>query len=92
MRLVDANGAGIATAADSARMKPTALIVNTSRAPPIAPAPGALVDALRAGRPGFAAVDVHQHQPTVQYRSSVPSRWSRCSARHTPATSRARHT
>jgi D-3-phosphoglycerate dehydrogenase len=42
-------------------MKPTALIVNTSRAPLIAP--GALVEALRAGRPGMAAVDVYEEEP-----------------------------
>jgi len=42
-------------------MKPTALIVNTSRAPLIGP--GALVAALRAGRPGFAAVDVYEQEP-----------------------------
>ena len=60
MRLVDATR-GIVTAADLARMKPTALIVNTSRAPLIEP--GALVDALRAGRPGMAAVDVYEEEP-----------------------------
>jgi D-3-phosphoglycerate dehydrogenase len=60
MRLVDATR-GIVTAADLARMKPTALIVNTSRAPLIAP--GALVEALRAGRPGIAAVDVYEEEP-----------------------------
>jgi D-3-phosphoglycerate dehydrogenase len=42
-------------------MKPTALLVNTSRAALIAP--GALVGALRAGRPGFAAVDVFEQEP-----------------------------
>jgi D-3-phosphoglycerate dehydrogenase len=42
-------------------MKPSALIVNTSRAPLIAP--GALVQALRAGRPGMAAVDVFEQEP-----------------------------
>src|SRR6185503_16238648 len=52
---------GIVTAADLARMKPTALLVNTSRAPLIEP--GALVDALRAGRPGMAAVDVYEDEP-----------------------------
>ena len=52
---------GIVTAADLARMKPTALLVNTSRAPLIAP--GALVNALRAGRPGLAAVDVYEEEP-----------------------------
>src|SRR6266700_1471237 len=49
MRLVDATR-GIVTAADLGRMKTTALIVNTSRAPLIET--GALVSALRAGRPG----------------------------------------
>ena len=62
MRLVDATR-GIVHAADLARMKPTALLVNTSRAPLIEP--GALVAALRAGRPGFAAVDVYEHEPMV---------------------------
>lgn len=60
LRLVDATR-GIVTAADLARMKPTALIVNTSRAGLIAP--GALVNALRAGRPGMAAVDVYEEEP-----------------------------
>ena len=60
MRLVDATR-GIVTASDLARMKPSALIVNTSRAGLIEP--GALVDALRAGRPGMAAVDVFEQEP-----------------------------
>jgi D-3-phosphoglycerate dehydrogenase len=60
MRLVDATR-HIVTAADLARMKPTALMVNTSRAPLIEP--GALVEALRTGRPGFAAVDVYEQEP-----------------------------
>jgi len=60
MRLVDATR-GIVTAVDLARMKPTALLVNTSRAPLIEP--GALVAALRAGRPGMAAVDVFEEEP-----------------------------
>src|SRR5262245_13269737 len=60
MRLVEATR-GIVTAADLARMKPTALLVNTSRAGLIAP--GALVEALRAGRPGMAAVDVYEEEP-----------------------------
>jgi D-3-phosphoglycerate dehydrogenase / 2-oxoglutarate reductase len=60
MRLVEATR-GIVTAADLARMKPTAVLVNTSRAPLIEP--GGLVNALRAGRPGFAAVDVYEHEP-----------------------------
>ena len=62
MRLVEATR-GIVRAADLARMKPTALIVNTSRAPLIEP--GALVNALRAGRPGFAAVDVYEQEPML---------------------------
>ena len=60
MRLVDATR-GIVTADDLARMKPTALLVNTSRAPLIEP--GALVNALRAGHPGMAAVDVFEEEP-----------------------------
>jgi D-3-phosphoglycerate dehydrogenase / 2-oxoglutarate reductase len=60
MRLVEATR-GIVTAADLARMKPDAVLVNTSRAPLIEPE--ALVNALRAGRPGFAAVDVYEHEP-----------------------------
>ncbi len=60
MRLVDATR-HIVKAADLARMKPSALLVNTSRAPLIEP--GALVAALRAGRPGFAAVDVYEEEP-----------------------------
>jgi len=54
---------GIVTADDLARMKPTALLVNTSRAPIIAD--GALVAALQKGRPGFAAVDVYEEEPVV---------------------------
>ena len=60
MRLVDATR-GIVTAADLARMKPTALLVNTSRAPLIEPARWS--NALRAGRPGMAAVDVYENEP-----------------------------
>ena len=52
---------GIVTAEDLACMQPTALLVNTSRAGLIAP--NALVDALRAGRPGMAAVDVYEREP-----------------------------
>jgi len=54
---------GIVTRADLARMKPTALLVNTSRADLIEP--GALVEALKAGRPGMAAVDVYEEEPVV---------------------------
>jgi D-3-phosphoglycerate dehydrogenase len=62
MRLVEATR-HIVTAADLAMMKPTALLVNTSRAPLIEP--GALVAALKAGRPGMAAVDVYEEEPVT---------------------------
>jgi D-3-phosphoglycerate dehydrogenase / 2-oxoglutarate reductase len=60
MRLVPATR-GIVTLDDLRRMKPTSLLVNTSRAGLIEA--GALVEALRAGRPGMAAVDVFEHEP-----------------------------
>ena len=60
MRLVDATR-GIVTREDLDRMKPDALIVNTSRAGLIEL--GALVDALETGRPGMAAVDVYDEEP-----------------------------
>ncbi len=60
MRLVPATR-GIIKASDLARMKPTALLVNTSRAALIEA--GALVSALQAGRPGMAAVDVFDEEP-----------------------------
>src|SRR4029453_9460989 len=60
MRLVTETRS-IVTRRDLSCMKPTALLVNTSRAPLIEP--GALVDALRAGRPGMAAVDVYEEEP-----------------------------
>jgi D-3-phosphoglycerate dehydrogenase len=62
LRYTDATR-GIVTAADLARMKPTALLVNTSRAGLIEP--GALVEALRKGRPGMAAVDVYEEEPVL---------------------------
>lgn len=65
MRLVEATR-GIVTAADLARMKTTALLVNTSRAPLIEP--DALVSALKAGRPGKAAVDVYEQEPVTDGR------------------------
>jgi D-3-phosphoglycerate dehydrogenase len=52
---------GIVRSDDLARMKPTALIVNTARAEIIAP--GALLEALRQGQPGYAAVDVYEQEP-----------------------------
>ena len=63
LRLVDATR-GIVTADDLARMKPTALIVNTSRAELIEDV--ALVTALNRGRPGMAAVDVFETEPILQ--------------------------
>ena len=62
LRLVDATR-GIVAAEDLARMKPTSLLVNTSRAPLIVP--NALVRALEAGRPGMAAVDVYESEPLL---------------------------
>jgi D-3-phosphoglycerate dehydrogenase len=62
MRLLAATR-GIVTAADLARMKPTSLLVNTSRAPLIET--GALISALKAGRPGMAAVDVYEEEPVL---------------------------
>jgi D-3-phosphoglycerate dehydrogenase / 2-oxoglutarate reductase len=60
MRLVNETR-GIVTRADLSAMKPTALLVNTSRAGLIEP--GALVEALQAGRPGMAALDVYEEEP-----------------------------
>ena len=60
VRLVEATR-GIVTSADLARMKPTSVLVNTSRAALIEP--GALVEALKRGRPGIAAVDVYEREP-----------------------------
>jgi D-3-phosphoglycerate dehydrogenase len=65
MRLVEGTR-GIVTADDLARMKPTALLVNTSRAPLIEP--GALVAALKTGHPGMAAVDVYEEEPVLDTR------------------------
>ena len=62
MRLAEATR-GIVTAADLAGMKPTALLVNTSRAGLIES--GALVEALRSGRPGLAAIDVYEQEPVT---------------------------
>ncbi len=65
VRLIDATR-GMVTAADLARMKRTALLVNTSRAGLVVP--GALEAALRAGRPGMAAVDVYEEEPVLGAR------------------------
>ncbi|TAK85912.1 MAG: D-2-hydroxyacid dehydrogenase family protein [Betaproteobacteria bacterium] len=54
---------GIVRYSDLARMKPTALIVNTSRALIIEE--GALVKALNEGHPGFGAVDVYEDEPVL---------------------------
>jgi D-3-phosphoglycerate dehydrogenase len=62
MRLVRET-TGIVTAIDLGRMKPTSLLVNTSRAPLIEQ--GALVKALKAGRPAMAAVDVYEEEPVL---------------------------
>jgi D-3-phosphoglycerate dehydrogenase len=85
IRLVDATRY-IVTAGDLARMKPTALLVNTSRAPLIEP--GALVAGLRAG---WAAVDVYEQEPLTDPADPLcycPMYWPR----RTSATSRARNT
>jgi D-3-phosphoglycerate dehydrogenase / 2-oxoglutarate reductase len=68
MRLVERTR-GIVTIDDLARMKPTALLVNTSRAPLIAP--GALIAALKTGRPGMAAVDVYEDEPVLDTRDPL---------------------
>lgn len=60
MRLVEPTR-GIVTCGDLARMKPDALLVNTSRSGLIEK--GALVEALRTGRPGMAAIDVFDTEP-----------------------------
>ena len=67
--LLCAETRGIVGPADLARMKPSALLVNTSRAELIAE--GALVEALRRGRPGFAAVDVYEVEPVLGARHSL---------------------
>lgn len=56
---------GSVTAQDLAMMKPSALFVNTSRAGLLEP--GALVKALQAGRPGYAAVDVYESEPLTDH-------------------------
>jgi D-3-phosphoglycerate dehydrogenase len=63
LRLVDETR-GIVRLDDLARMKPTALLVNTSRAELIEP--DALIGALNRGRPGLAAIDVFETEPILQ--------------------------
>jgi D-3-phosphoglycerate dehydrogenase len=63
LRLSDATR-GKVTFEDLSRMKPTALLVNTSRAELIQP--DALIAALNRGRPGLAAVDVFESEPILQ--------------------------
>jgi D-3-phosphoglycerate dehydrogenase len=60
LRLNDATR-GMVQATDLARMKPTALLLNTSRAELLES--GALLTALQQGRPGYAAVDVFEQEP-----------------------------
>ena len=55
---------GIVKLEDLSRMKPTALLINTSRAELIEP--DALIAALNRGRPGLAAVDVFESEPILQ--------------------------
>ena len=75
---------------DLARMKPTALLVNTSRAPLIEP--GALVDALRAGRPGHGRGRRVRGRAAARHAPSAAARWTTSSARRTSATCRATST
>ena len=63
LRLTDTTR-GIVTLEDLSRMKPTSLLVNTSRAELIEP--DALIAGLNRGRPGMAAVDVFEVEPTLQ--------------------------
>lgn len=55
---------GIVTLQDLARMKPTSLLVNTSRAELLET--DALITSLNRGRPGMAAVDVFESEPILQ--------------------------
>ena len=61
---LNAETTGIVRLEDLSRMKPTALLVNTSRAVLIET--DALIAALNRGRPGMAAVDVFESEPILQ--------------------------
>ena len=61
---LDDSTRGIVKSEHLSAMKPTALLVNTSRAELITE--GALVQALNRGRPGMAAVDVFESEPILQ--------------------------
>ena len=63
LRLNDATRYTV-TLEDLSRMKPSAMLVNTSRAELIEP--DALISALNRGRPGLAAIDVFEHEPILQ--------------------------
>ncbi len=63
LRLADATRS-IVRFDDLSRMKPTALLVNTSRAELLEP--DALVSGLNRGRPGMAAIDVFESEPILQ--------------------------
>lgn len=63
LRLAEAT-TGIITLEDLSCMKPTALLVNTSRAELMEPE--ALIAALNRGRPGMAAIDVFESEPILQ--------------------------
>ena len=63
LRLTD-DTRGIVTLEDLSRMKPTSLLVNTSRAELLEP--DALIAGLNRGRPGMAAVDVFESEPILQ--------------------------
>ena len=68
LRLV-AETRGIVSYAELARMSPTSVFVNTSRAGLVEP--GALEAALRSGRPGMAAVDVYDREPLLDRGDSL---------------------
>jgi D-3-phosphoglycerate dehydrogenase len=61
---LDESTRNLITLEDLLRMKPTALLVNTSRAELLEE--NALVTALNRGRPGMAAVDVFESEPILQ--------------------------